>query len=203
MHGMGHDCAMGRLRMVSLGCLLCLVGTLVPCSAASADWAAPIPVSGAFTGDNPDVAFDPSGNAFVWWTNGGSFASMAVAPPDGAFGAPFRPDDPGRTISRIDVDFDSAGNAVVAWVNDLGQLKAARRSPGVSGTFGPSQTVLSGVAPGSFQIDVNPQGAALLTWIGPGVSAVNAGYSPAGAATAAPAFVTQQVSTVGSTAATP
>ena len=177
------------MRKATIGMLACLTAMLVPCTNAAANFSAEIDASGSFPGSDPEVAFDPAGNAFVWWTSD-TFASIAAAPHDGAFGTPFRPSDPGRTITRIDLGFDSAGNAVVAWVNDLDQLKAARRSAGVNGTFGPVQTVASSVEEEWFNLDVNPQGAALLSWAEPTPDKVWASYSPAGVATNAPTFAT-------------
>ena len=168
------------------------IGASAPLASA-ADWSAPIDVSGGLKGLGAKVDFDPAGNAFVSWRND-SFASISVAPPGGPFGAALRPPTgSNESISRIDLEFDGAGNAIVAWTNGDGALKAARRSPGPSGAFGPAQTLGSGVDGDTFSVDVNAKGEALVGWVKATPDEVHVAYSPAGAASAAPTFVDQIV----------
>ncbi|HWW09345.1 MAG TPA: PKD domain-containing protein [Candidatus Acidoferrales bacterium] len=101
-----------------------------------------------FNADNPQVAFDSSGNALAVWRFDGppaSTAQGAYRPAGGEFG-------PVQTISapvphpaqRPQVAFDGQGYGVVAWQQEDGidpRVYASVRSPGASGAFSPQSAV--------------------------------------------------------------
>jgi hypothetical protein len=93
----------------------------------------------------PQVAFDPSGNAIAVWTqsdgaNGRIHA--AFRPAGGTFGGDQTISDAGQNASRPQISFDGSGNAVAVWYRFDGandRVQAAIRPP--SGSFGPPQTL--------------------------------------------------------------
>jgi hypothetical protein len=93
----------------------------------------------------PQVAFDPSGNAVaVWtqWDGSHSRTHAAFRPTGGSFGGDQTISPAGRDANRPQVAIDSLGNAVAVWYRFDGttdRIQAAVRP--VSGSFGGAQTI--------------------------------------------------------------
>ncbi|PWU22125.1 MAG: hypothetical protein C5B48_10590 [Candidatus Rokuibacteriota bacterium] len=93
----------------------------------------------------PQVAFDPSGNAVAVWTQSDGANQRihaAFRPAGGSFGADQTISDAGQNASSPQIAFDGAGNAVAVWYRFDGandRVQAAIRP--ASGSFGPAQTL--------------------------------------------------------------
>jgi hypothetical protein len=97
----------------------------------------------------PQVAFDPSGNAIAVWTDGDRIQA-AFRPVDGGFGPPQTISQPGSSAPQIAID--SNGKAIAVWERGTGStlaIQAAIRPPG--GAFGAVEPVsgTDGVSYGS------------------------------------------------------
>jgi hypothetical protein len=93
----------------------------------------------------PQVAFDPSGNAIaVWtqWDGAHSRTHAAFRPAGGNFGGDQTISPAGRDANRPQIAIDSIGNAVAVWYRFDGttdRIQAATRP--ANGSFGGAQTI--------------------------------------------------------------
>jgi hypothetical protein len=93
----------------------------------------------------PQVAFDPSGNAIAVWTQfDGAHGRVRASfrPAGGAFGADQTISPGGRTAVAPQISIDSTGKAIAVWYffdGTTDRIEASVRPAGA--TFGPAQTI--------------------------------------------------------------
>jgi hypothetical protein len=93
----------------------------------------------------PQVAFDPSGNALAVWSQfvaPNTRIEAAFRPAGGSFGAPLLVSAAGQNASQPHVAMDSSGKAVVVWERSDGtNLRVEATVRAVGGPFGTVQTL--------------------------------------------------------------
>jgi hypothetical protein len=143
---------------------------LVAAPPAAAQWSEPFDVA-PVGGDQPQVAYDPAGNATVaWWGQDSGGASLVQARRYDAAGAPGPVHDLSATGEGNDTRLavDPSGDAIVVWAGNSGANAIIRaRRIDADGTLGPILDVSSTAmgADGFWpQVAVDEGGNATVVW---------------------------------------
>ena len=164
--GLGRRALVGGVLLVSV-----LVIVLVAVPRAGAEWSPPFDLSPAGeTGERPQVAVDPSGNATVVWSGfDGVHAAVHARRIDasGALGAVQDVSEPGEQGEDPQVDVDAAGNATIVWnqFNTPDGMARARRMTAAGVLEDPkdiSSATESALEP---RLAVDPSGNAVVVWV--------------------------------------
>src|SRR5205814_114111 len=137
---------------------------------AGGAFAAPVDLSA--TGqdaENPQVAFDPAGNALAVWerSNGtNDIVQSSFRPAAGSFAAPADLSAAGQSAFGAQVAFDPAGNALAVWERSDGTNDIVQSSfrPAGGSFAAPVDLSATGHSAFSAQVAFDPAGNALAVW---------------------------------------
>jgi hypothetical protein len=130
-------------------------------------------ISGAgLDANEPQIAFDPAGNALAVWDSfdgGEQRIQASLRPAGGSFGTPQPISAAGGDAQEPQPAFDPKGNAIVAWsFNDgaISRAQAAFRPAG--GSFEPAKTIsgpsVAGQDANNVSVALDLQGNAIVIW---------------------------------------